>query len=191
MDPFLFPGSNPFEGMDPRLIEQPLFGAQPPATPQLPPMPQQAPSPAAPPAAPIGGNIPEAFAANMARLGVTPAQLGPLLNPQPSSFPGVGASFNPMPASGVGGEVARDAEQTALPPTAAPTSGMAPTAAAAGKNPFAGLTMPTAPAAQRVSTPAGPTTRGAVKGGELLALMQLLQGVGNQYQPLSLANAVK
>ena len=128
MDPFLFPGSNPFEGMDPRLIEQPLFGAQPPATPQLPPMPQQAPSPAAPPAAPIGGNIPEAFAANMARLGVTPAQLGPLLNPQPSSFPGVGASFNPMPASGVGGEVARDAEQTALPPTAAPTSGMAPTA---------------------------------------------------------------
>lgn len=148
---------------------------------------------ATPPAAPpVGGSMPEAIAGQLARWGVGPGQVLPGLA-APQGGPSVGALLAPGGGMGVGGEVARDAAAAAIPPTAAPASGMAPKAPGMG-NPFQGLTMPTAPAAQKVSTPAAPRPTGTIKGGELLALLQALGAGGGQPGGLpipSLASAVR
>lgn len=146
-------------------------------------------------AAPPAGNIPggmlpptigpgpaEAGAAHMAKLGIPPGAVFPAAS---AGFGGsLGAMLNPAP--GVGGEVARDAEATTLPPSAQPASGTAPTTAP--KNPFAGLSMPQAPEAQRISSPAAPRPTGQIKQGELLALLQSLSG--NVPKQLNLASAI-
>lgn len=183
MNPFDFsmPGQNPYAPSGPMAGMMPFI---PPVGTGLPP---PSPQVALPPSV-----TPEAVAGQLARFGIAPEQLNSFFNPTQS----VGASFNPMsgaptPTRGIGGEVARDAEASTLPPSATPTAGQAPKPAASQKSPFAGLSMPTTPQAQKVSTPSAPRPTGTIKQGELLALMDLLQNSSKLFQPLSLADAVR
>jgi hypothetical protein len=171
------PAPHPLEGIIPRMLSGVggLFNPTPPAPRAAMGVGGEVARDATP--APVGGAMPEAIAGQLARWGVSPKQILPGLG-QPPGGPSVGALLSP--GMGVGGEVARDAAAASLPAGATPASGMAPTTpATATRNPFQGLTMPTAPSPQRVSTPSAPRPTGTIKSGELMALLQSL-GMGPQ-----------
>lgn len=165
--------------------------------PAQPAAPGPAPTPVSDVASPLAGGgidprrLPEAIAAHAARAGIGPEVLAPM---QGATDDRLGAALNPNPGmSGIGGEVARDAEQRMLPPTAAPAMGQAPgQAAARGTNPFRGLSAPTAPQPQRVATPPGPATgqRGGIKGGDLIALLTALGAAGGGAPKLATLGSV-
>lgn len=115
-----------------------------------------------------GFPLAEAAAGVLAKSGVPPSAIA-------SEGPSLGDSLS---GRGIGGEAARDAAGSTIPPTAAPAQGAAPGAPAAGANPFKGLSQPTTPAPQKVSTPGAPSRGPGIKGGELLALLQMLGGPG-------------